>query len=94
VWLQEWVSAWRLAGPDKLGVRIVGRTTVRPFPTPCTSADYYIGQAVDVWWNDGWWEGIVVSKEPEGNVKVYFPGATLFVHLLLKYCQGGIFSRL
>jgi hypothetical protein len=72
--LQEWVSAWRLAGPDKLGVRIVGRTTVRPFPTPCTSADYYIGQAVDVWWNDGWWEGIVVSKEPEGNVKVYFPG--------------------
>ncbi|KAH8950280.1 hypothetical protein BDL97_10G076300 [Sphagnum fallax] len=72
--LEEWVSAWRLAGPDKLGVRIVGRTTVRPFPTPCTSADYYIGQAVDVWWNDGWWEGIVVSKEPEGNVKVYFPG--------------------
>ncbi|CAK9195082.1 unnamed protein product [Sphagnum troendelagicum] len=70
----EWVSAWRLAGPDKLGVRIVGRTTVRPFPTPCTSADYCIGQAVDVWWNDGWWEGIVVSKEPEGNVKVYFPG--------------------
>ncbi|KAH8913205.1 hypothetical protein BDL97_U01100 [Sphagnum fallax] len=77
--LEEWVSAWRLAGPDKLGVRIVGRTTVRPFPTPCTSADYYIGQAVDVWWNDGWWEGIVVSKEPEGNVKVYFPGATLFI---------------
>ncbi|CAK9195088.1 unnamed protein product [Sphagnum troendelagicum] len=72
--LEEWVSAWRLAGPDKLGVRIVGRTTVRPFPTPCTSADYCIGQAVDVWWNDGWWEGIVVSKEPEGNVKVYFPG--------------------
>ncbi|CAM6064847.1 unnamed protein product [Sphagnum tenellum] len=72
--LEEWVSAWRLAGPDKLGVRIVGRTTVRPFPTPCTSADYYIGQAVDVWWNDGWWEGIVVSKEPGGNVKVYFPG--------------------
>ncbi|KAH8950314.1 hypothetical protein BDL97_10G078700 [Sphagnum fallax] len=72
--LEEWVSAWRLAGPDKLGVRIVGRTTVRPFLTPCTSADYYIGQAVDVWWNDGWWEGIVVSKEPEGNVKVYFPG--------------------
>ncbi|CAM6064844.1 unnamed protein product [Sphagnum tenellum] len=72
--LEEWVSAWRLAGPDKLGVRIVGRTTVRPFPTPCTSADYCIGQAVDVWWNDGWWEGIVVSKEAEGNVKVYFPG--------------------
>ncbi|KAH8950286.1 hypothetical protein BDL97_10G076700 [Sphagnum fallax] len=72
--LEEWVSAWRLAGPDKLGVRIVGRTTVRPFPTPCTSADYCIGQAVDVWWNDGWWEGIVVSTEPEGNVKVYFPG--------------------
>ncbi|CAK9859750.1 unnamed protein product [Sphagnum jensenii] len=72
--LEEWISVWRLAGPDKLGVRIVDRTTVRPFPTPCTSADYYIGQAVDVWWNDGWWEGIVVSKEPEGNVKVYFPG--------------------
>ncbi|KAH8950307.1 hypothetical protein BDL97_10G078200 [Sphagnum fallax] len=65
--LEEWVSAWRLAGPDKLGVRIVGRTTFRPFPTPCTSADYCIGQAVDVWWNDGWWEGIVYSIVPAGE---------------------------
>ncbi|KAH8950288.1 hypothetical protein BDL97_10G076900 [Sphagnum fallax] len=77
-WHQQILSSVGLGlspvGPDKLGVRIVGRTTVRPFPTPCTSADYCIGQAVDVWWNDGSWEGIVVSKEPEGNVKVYFPG--------------------
>lgn len=83
---QEWVSAWRLAGPDKLGMRVVGRTTVRPFPCINVSpGDCSIGQAVDAWWNDGRWEGIVINKESGGNVQVYFPGTPhcLYVNVLL-----------
>jgi hypothetical protein len=76
------VSAWRLAGPDKLGMRVVGRTTVRPFPCINVSpGDCSIGQAVDAWWNDGRWEGIVISKESGGNVQVYFPGTPLCLYV-------------
>jgi len=88
--LQEWVSAWRLAGPDKSGMRVAGRTTVRPFATFNVSpGDCIIGQPVDAWWNDGWWEGIIVNKEPSGDIQVYFPGMYLInpsgkVHLI--YC--------
>ncbi|KAG0600939.1 hypothetical protein M758_11G072200 [Ceratodon purpureus] len=73
--LEEWVSAWRLAGPDKSGMRVAGRTTVRPFASFNVSpGDCYIGQAVDAWWNDGWWEGIIINKDPSGDIHVYFPG--------------------
>lgn len=73
--LEEWVSAWRLAGPDKSGMRVAGRTTVRPFASFNVSpGECNIGQAVDAWWNDGWWEGIIINKEPPGDFQVYFPG--------------------
>lgn len=73
--LEEWVSAWRLAGPDKSGMRAAGRTTVRPFATFNVSpGDCSIGQPVDAWWNDGWWEGIIINKEPSGDIQVFFPG--------------------
>lgn len=73
--LEEWVSAWRLAGSEKSGIRMTGRTTVRPFATFNVSpGDCNIGQPVDAWWNDGWWEGIVVNKESSGDIQVYFPG--------------------
>ncbi|XP_073396843.1 uncharacterized protein [Physcomitrium patens] len=72
--LEEWVSAWRLAGPDKSGMRVAGRTTVRPFASFNVSAgECNIGQAVDAWWNDGWWEGIIINKESSGDIQVYFP---------------------
>ncbi|KAG0564630.1 hypothetical protein M758_8G121300 [Ceratodon purpureus] len=73
--LEEWVSAWRLAGPDKSGMRVAGRTTVRPFASFNVSpGECKIGQPVDASWNDGWWEGIIINKEPSGDIQVYFPG--------------------
>jgi hypothetical protein len=73
--LEEWVSAWRLAGAEKSGIRVTGRTTVRPFATfNISPGDCNIGQPVDAWWNDGWWEGIIVNKESSGDIQVYFPG--------------------
>ncbi|CAK7326553.1 unnamed protein product [Dovyalis caffra] len=75
--LEEWVLAFRVAAPDQLAIRIGGRAVVRP--TPCFNkgqaalvAD--IGTAVDAWWNDAWWEGIVVQKESEDRIHVFFPG--------------------
>lgn len=75
---QEWVLASRVAAPDVLGLRICGRTTVRP--SPCSSNKgrvswaFDVGSLVDAWWHDGWWEGIVLKKESENKIHVYFPG--------------------
>ncbi|KAJ7946423.1 putative Agenet domain-containing protein / bromo-adjacent domain-containing protein [Quillaja saponaria] len=75
--LEEWVSAPRVAAPDKLGMRCSGRLTVRPHPpkdsTDCT---YETGAPVDAWWSDGWWEGVVTGIDVSGNsaLQVYFPG--------------------
>ncbi|KAJ6772022.1 AGENET DOMAIN-CONTAINING PROTEIN-RELATED [Salix koriyanagi] len=75
--LEEWVLASRVAAPDQLAIRIGGRTVVRPIPQlnkdQATSiAD--VGTAVDVWWNDAWWEGVVVQKDSEDRIHVFFPG--------------------
>lgn len=59
---------------------MAGRTTVRPFASFNVSpGECNIGQAVDAWWNDGWWEGIIINKEPPGDFQVYFPGIQLIV---------------
>ncbi|XVE85943.1 hypothetical protein DITRI_Ditri17bG0132600 [Diplodiscus trichospermus] len=74
--LEEWILASRVAVPDQVGIRICGRTTIRPSPqypkvsTSCIG----VGSVVDVWWHDGWWEGIVVKKHSENKFHVYFPG--------------------
>ncbi|OAY80782.1 hypothetical protein ACMD2_07072 [Ananas comosus] len=77
--LEEWVPAFRPAAPDKLGMRCSNRLTVRPCPTCVRLPDDIVsktGTAVDVWWNDGWWEGVVVGVDNcrDDNIHVYFPG--------------------
>lgn len=67
--------ASKVAVPDPLGLRMGGRTTVRPtlLSNKCKTF-INSGAVVDVWWHDGWWEGIVLRKETQDSVHVYFPG--------------------
>ncbi|XP_055832335.1 uncharacterized protein LOC129901224 isoform X2 [Solanum dulcamara] len=74
--LEEWIPSNIVAGSDKLGMRCTGRLTVRPRPLE-DSSDYSfeVGSAVDVWWSDGWWEGVVTGFDVcrSGHLPVYFP---------------------
>ncbi|CAE5963443.1 unnamed protein product [Arabidopsis arenosa] len=76
--LEEWILTSRVAGGDDLGgLRIKGRKVVRPMLKPGKENDVCVigvGMPVDVWWCDGWWEGIVVQKVSEEKFEVYLPG--------------------
>lgn len=80
----EWVPAFRLAPPDKLGMRCLERPRMRPRP-PQDLLDivFEIGAPVDAWCGDGWWEGALVETEnaADGDVKVYFPGENRFMKI-------------
>ena len=70
----------RVATPDKLGMRCSGRLTVRPCPPEnYTDHAFEIGQPVDAWWSDGWWEGVVtgVNSHDVGTLQIYLPGNIL-----------------
>ncbi|XP_014520946.1 uncharacterized protein LOC106777733 [Vigna radiata var. radiata] len=75
--LEEWVLASRISVPDSLGLRMHGRTMVRPAPLSNKRELSWVGDVgsvVDAWWHDGWWEGLVVQRDSEANYHVYFPG--------------------
>uniref|UniRef100_A0A1J3I3I8 BAH domain-containing protein n=1 Tax=Noccaea caerulescens TaxID=107243 RepID=A0A1J3I3I8_NOCCA len=79
--LEEWVPAFKSAMPDKLGIRSSNRPTIRPAPPDAKPADFdpTIGEAVDAWWNDGWWEGVVIAtdKPDAADLQIYIPGENL-----------------
>lgn len=52
------------------------RLITRPAPQEQIELTLDIGVAVDAWWSDGWWEGVVTGLDDSGkdNVDVYFPG--------------------
>ncbi|KAG1341918.1 hypothetical protein COCNU_05G001470 [Cocos nucifera] len=82
--VEEWIPAFRPAAPDKLGMRCSGRLTIRPCPTCDHLLDgiaFLNGTPVDAWWNDGWWEGVVVGTDSCGDDswQVYFPGEDVFL---------------
>ncbi|KAJ0924252.1 putative BAH domain, Agenet-like domain, Agenet domain, plant type [Helianthus annuus] len=82
--LEEWVPAFRLATPDKLGIRCSGRPTARPARIENeTDVAFEVGSPVDGWWSDGWWEGVVtkIGESDDGDVQVYIPGEKLVLEL-------------
>ncbi|XVF33882.1 hypothetical protein REPUB_Repub18cG0009600 [Reevesia pubescens] len=82
--LEEWIPIFKLAMPDKFGMRYSGRRTVRPAPPSSqTELPLEVGVAVDAWWSDGWWEGVVtgVNSSGKNNLQVYFPGENQFLNI-------------
>ncbi|XP_010939253.1 uncharacterized protein [Elaeis guineensis] len=82
--VEEWIPAFRPAAPDKLGMRCSGRLTIRPCPLcDCllNTVAFLNGTPVDAWWNDGWWEGVVVGTDSceDDRLQVYFPGEDVFL---------------
>ncbi|XP_009764669.1 uncharacterized protein [Nicotiana sylvestris] len=82
--LEEWIPTFRLARPDKLGMRNSSRPTIRPFRS-CDLRDvaFDVGAPVDAWWSDGWWEGIIVDtvKSENETYRVYVPGERMFLNI-------------
>lgn len=68
---------------DKLGMRHSGRSTIRPSPPVNEQADlaFEVGSAVDAWWSDGWWEGVVtgINSSCDDMLQVYFPGMLISI---------------
>ncbi|XP_068310556.1 uncharacterized protein [Pyrus communis] len=81
--LEEWIPAFRLALPDKLGIRHLGRPMVRPAPPKeQMGLALEVGVAVDAWWSDGWWEGIIAEVGSCGDTfQVFIPGESLLLNM-------------
>ena len=77
IFMKEWILRPRTGVTDTLGIRMQDRSTIRPQllhqdrPSP---SSLNVGSMVDAWWHDGWWEGLVVSKDDHHSIRVYFPG--------------------
>ncbi|XP_044473886.1 uncharacterized protein LOC123202161 isoform X2 [Mangifera indica] len=82
--LEEWVPVYKVALPDKLGMRCSDRPTIRPSPSNDLAAlSLDIGAAVDAWWSDGWWEGVVTGFDSGSDdyLQVYLPGESFFLNM-------------
>lgn len=80
--LKECVPLHRVAMPDKLGMRCPDRLAARPRPpkTNLSACTFTVGMAVDAWWCDGWWEGVVTASTADGGTfSIYFPGEPRFL---------------
>ncbi|XP_059666544.1 uncharacterized protein LOC132312263 isoform X2 [Cornus florida] len=88
--LEEWIPSFRLAVPDKLGMRCSGRPTIRPAP-PHNQTDlaFEVGDPVDAWWSDGWWEGVVTGSSNHGDesLQVYIPSENLALKIYRKHVR-------
>ncbi|XP_049370769.1 uncharacterized protein LOC125835705 [Solanum verrucosum] len=65
------------------------------FETPHSSAQpqegssdysFELGAAVDAWWSDRWWEGVVAGFDvtESGHLQVYFPGENILLEIQRK----------
>lgn len=82
--LEEWIPAFKMAMPDKLGMRHSGRLTIRPAPPKeQVDLDLEVGTAVDAWWSDGWWEGVVtgLDNSSDGTTQIFIPGESLLLNI-------------
>ncbi|CAL5390286.1 unnamed protein product [Camellia sinensis] len=82
--LEEWVPAFRLAMPDKLGMRCPGRPTIRPaLRHDQIDHAFEVGAPVDAWWSDGWWEGVVtgIGNSGDGSLPVYIPSENILLNI-------------
>lgn len=71
-------------------MRHPGRLITRPVPQEQIELTLDIGVAVDAWWSDGWWEGVVTGLDDSGNddVHVYFPGILIEnIKVILSFYQ-------
>ncbi|XP_073297218.1 uncharacterized protein [Primulina huaijiensis] len=85
--LEEWIPTYRVAQADKLGMRHPGRPTVRPvYHCNQRSLTFKVGDPVDAWWSDGWWEGVISNSydSKNGCYQMYIPGERLYLNVELK----------
>ncbi|XP_024517946.1 uncharacterized protein LOC9637548 [Selaginella moellendorffii] len=71
--LQEWVSSCDLMN-DAPKIRLAHPVTSADLPLKRNN--FSVGDHVDAWMNDGWWEGIVegINSENQKQVTLFFPG--------------------
>lgn len=82
--LKEWIPTFRVAMPDKVGMRYPGRPTIRPavdYSEIMTPRAFEIGSPVDAWWSDGWWEGVVAGTTDDENLRICIPSENLFLSI-------------
>lgn len=70
--------------PDKHGMRHRGRPTIRPSLSHFERhLDLVAGAPVDVWWSDGWWEGVLIGigQSEDGILQILVP--SMFIDMFI-----------